>query len=58
MSVTAEGVETEEQLGAVREQGCDEVQGFVFSRPLKPEAVNALLAAEIRSSKPVLRAVS
>jgi diguanylate cyclase (GGDEF)-like protein len=58
MSVTAEGVETEEQLGAVREQGCDEVQGFFFSRPLKPEAVNSLLAAEIRSSKPVLRAVS
>jgi diguanylate cyclase (GGDEF)-like protein len=58
MSVTAEGVETEEQLNAVREQGCNEVQGFYFSPPLKPDAVNSLLAAQIRNSKPTLRAVS
>jgi diguanylate cyclase (GGDEF)-like protein len=58
MAVTAEGVETEEQLRAVREHGCDEVQGFFFSPPLRPEAVTGLLAAEIRSSKPILRAVS
>ena len=34
MSTTAEGIETEEQLAAVREQGCNEVQGFLFSPPL------------------------
>ena len=34
MSTTAEGVETEEQLEAVREQGCNEVQGFHFSPPI------------------------
>jgi diguanylate cyclase (GGDEF)-like protein len=56
MSVTAEGVETEEQLAAVREQGCNEVQGFLFSRPLRPEAVADLLRAE--AVPPKLRVVS
>jgi diguanylate cyclase (GGDEF)-like protein len=46
MSTTAEGVETEEQLEAVREQGCNEVQGFLFSPPLEPSQVLSLLARE------------
>jgi EAL domain-containing protein (putative c-di-GMP-specific phosphodiesterase class I) len=58
MSVTAEGVETEEQLNAVKEQGCNEVQGYYFSPPLRPEAVGDMLAAEIRTLKRTLRAVS
>lgn len=33
----AEGVETAEQLSYLREQGCDEVQGFYCSKPLLPE---------------------
>ena len=55
MATTAEGVETEEQLNAVREYGCDEVQGFYFSRPLVPEAVHGLLAA---AASPHVRRVS
>jgi EAL domain-containing protein (putative c-di-GMP-specific phosphodiesterase class I) len=43
MATTAEGVETEEQLKAVREQGCNEVQGFLFSPPLAPEQAYDLL---------------
>jgi EAL domain-containing protein (putative c-di-GMP-specific phosphodiesterase class I) len=50
MSTTAEGVETEEQLKAVREQGCNEVQGFLFSPPLEAGDVLALLA---RESQPI-----
>ena len=33
MTTTAEGVETQEQLAIVREEGCTEVQGYLFSRP-------------------------
>jgi predicted signal transduction protein with EAL and GGDEF domain len=44
MSTAAEGVETEDQLDLVREQGCTEVQGFLFSPPLPSSAIDKLLA--------------
>jgi EAL domain-containing protein (putative c-di-GMP-specific phosphodiesterase class I) len=34
LRVIAEGVETEQQLDFLREQGCEEVQGFFFSEPV------------------------
>jgi diguanylate cyclase (GGDEF)-like protein/PAS domain S-box-containing protein len=34
ISVTAEGVETEEQLAFLRQQGCDFAQGYYFSKPM------------------------
>jgi len=34
MEITAEGVETEDQLAFLRGLGCDEIQGYYFSRPL------------------------
>ncbi|MDP1620339.1 MAG: EAL domain-containing protein [bacterium] len=37
--VVAEGVETEAQLAFLREHGCDEYQGYYFSRPLSAEAL-------------------
>jgi EAL domain-containing protein (putative c-di-GMP-specific phosphodiesterase class I) len=33
MCTTAEGVETEDQLAAVRAEGCSEVQGYFFGKP-------------------------
>ena len=35
--VIAEGVETEEQLNALKAMGCDIVQGYYFSKPVPPE---------------------
>ena len=35
--VIAEGVETEEQLNALRDLGCDTVQGYYFSEPVRAE---------------------
>ena len=39
MRVIAEGVETEAQLGYLRGLHCEEMQGYLFSRPLPPEAL-------------------
>lgn len=39
LTATAEGVETLDQLRAVRELGCDVVQGYLISRPLDPAAL-------------------
>jgi diguanylate cyclase (GGDEF)-like protein len=39
-----EGVETETQLDIVREQGCHEVQGFLFSVPLPENSIKELLS--------------
>ncbi|NHZ95149.1 EAL domain-containing protein [Massilia sp. CCM 8734] len=43
LSVIAEGVETAEQLDYLRRHGCDEMQGYYFSRPLAASAFEELL---------------
>jgi diguanylate cyclase (GGDEF)-like protein/PAS domain S-box-containing protein len=43
LAVIAEGVETQEQLQLLLDQGCDRVQGFVYSKPLEPAPCRAFL---------------
>jgi EAL domain-containing protein (putative c-di-GMP-specific phosphodiesterase class I) len=42
--VTAEGLETDEQLAFVASLGCDEVQGFKFGAPMSASALEEALA--------------
>ena len=43
IATVAEGIETREQLAQVRETGCDRAQGFLFAKPLEPDALAALV---------------
>ncbi|MBI5890684.1 MAG: EAL domain-containing protein [Nitrosomonadales bacterium] len=45
LKTIAEGVETVEQLAFLREQGCDEVQGYYYSKPLAAEQFAAFVGA-------------
>ncbi|MEP7155560.1 MAG: EAL domain-containing protein [Betaproteobacteria bacterium] len=44
MRIVAEGVETEEQAGLLRRLKCDELQGYLFSRPLPLEQLELLFS--------------
>ena len=43
METTAEGVEDREQLARLRGQGCGNIQGYFFSRPVEGSAVSSLI---------------
>jgi EAL domain-containing protein (putative c-di-GMP-specific phosphodiesterase class I) len=48
LEVVAEGVETAEQLAYLRSHGCDQIQGYYFSRPLPAPDLEALLRTKKR----------
>jgi diguanylate cyclase (GGDEF)-like protein/PAS domain S-box-containing protein len=43
IATTAEGVETEAQLAQLRSEGCTEVQGYLFSKPIPASEIGSLL---------------
>src|SRR5579884_1549947 len=47
LSATAEGVETYDQVGALREMACDYAQGYYFAQPRPPEDFAALATSRL-----------
>jgi EAL domain-containing protein (putative c-di-GMP-specific phosphodiesterase class I) len=47
LRVVAEGVETHEELAFLEANGCDEAQGYYFSRPVPPQQFSKLLETGI-----------
>jgi hypothetical protein len=51
MKVVAEGVETKEELTFLREISCDEIQGYIFSKPVPIDEFQRLLAKKVLINK-------
>ncbi len=52
LPIVAEGVEDEAALAALQRHGCDEVQGFFYSRPMPPEEMAAFVNARCKAQAP------
>jgi EAL domain-containing protein (putative c-di-GMP-specific phosphodiesterase class I) len=50
LEAVAEGVETAEQVAFLRENGCDEIQGYYFSPPVWPQQIERMLAEKRMSN--------
>jgi EAL domain-containing protein (putative c-di-GMP-specific phosphodiesterase class I) len=51
LKVVAEGVETDEQLNILRLLKCDEMQGFLLSRPVPPDEIAGFLTLKKKRAK-------
>ena len=53
LSVTAEGVETPAQMNFLKTHGCEQFQGYLFSKAIPVQAFTALLAHENKFASPL-----
>jgi EAL domain-containing protein (putative c-di-GMP-specific phosphodiesterase class I) len=53
MSIVAEGVETQEQLGFLSDEGCDAVQGYLIGKPAPIAQFAALVGGHSNVMEPV-----
>ena len=51
LRVIAEGVETPEQFAFLKSHGCDECQGYLFSKPQPAEAIAQILANQAEAGE-------
>ena len=49
LNVIAEGAETKEELGYLKLQGCDMVQGYAYAKPMPANKATAFMAAVLKS---------
>jgi diguanylate cyclase (GGDEF)-like protein/PAS domain S-box-containing protein len=47
MKIVAEGVETSEQVDYLTARGCDTIQGYVYSRPVRPEELQGMFGKSL-----------
>ena len=52
LSITVEGVETEQQRVMLKLAGCDELQGFLFARPAAAKAIDRLIKTAKAATPP------
>jgi diguanylate cyclase (GGDEF)-like protein/PAS domain S-box-containing protein len=55
LKVVAEGIENQEQLELLRKLGCELGQGYLFSKPVDRQTIDALLATNRKADSPWLR---
>ena len=51
LSVTVEGVETTQQMDLLADTGCDELQGFLFSRPISAQKLQEMSMLSTKQDK-------
>ena len=57
MSIVAEGIETQEQLSFLAEQGCDAVQGYFIGKPLPIDQYDALVGRAAGDAAELVRKI-